>query len=164
MRLDPPLTVKGYNGTVTFDGEFVTLTRKGFIARSTVGKGEKRMHISRITAVQWKQPGALVNGFLEFTLPGGVERRSQWGRQTRDAVGNENAVVVTRAQAAAFEPMRKALESAIAEQHQVTPTVPSAVPEPGLAAQIRELGELHEAGVLSDDEFTAAKGRLIGHH
>ncbi|MYV97262.1 DUF4429 domain-containing protein [Streptomyces sp. SID3343] len=163
MRLDPPLTVKGYNGTVTFDGEFVILTRKGFIARSTVGKGEKRMHIGQITAVQWKQPGALVNGFIEFTLPGGNEGRSQLGRQTRDAVKNENAVVVTRAQAAAFESLRKALEAAIAEQHQVVPMPPSGGADAGLAEQIRQLGELHRAGVLTDDEFTAAKIRLIGH-
>ncbi|MFI6582629.1 DUF4429 domain-containing protein [Embleya sp. NPDC050493] len=164
MRLDPPLIVKGYNGTVTFDGQFVTLTRKGFIARSTVGKGEKRMHISQITAVQWKQPGMLVNGFIEFTLPGGMERRSQLGRQTRDAVGNENAVVVTRSQAAAFEPLRKALEAAVAEQHRIAPTARSGAAEPDLAGQIRELGELRRTGVLSDDEFAAAKSRLIDRH
>jgi hypothetical protein len=43
-----------------------------------------------------------------------------------------------------------------------------AAPEPGatagtdLAASLKELGELHGAGALSDEEFTAAKAKLLG--
>ena len=33
---------------------------------------------------------------------------------------------------------------------------------PDLAAQLRELTELHASGSLTDDEFAAAKSRLIG--
>jgi hypothetical protein len=32
---------------------------------------------------------------------------------------------------------------------------------PGLAASLRELSDLHAAGSLSDDEFTAAKAKLL---
>jgi membrane protease subunit (stomatin/prohibitin family) len=31
-----------------------------------------------------------------------------------------------------------------------------------LAAQIQRLGDLHAAGTLTDDEFAAAKARLLG--
>lgn len=31
-----------------------------------------------------------------------------------------------------------------------------------LASRLRELGELHGAGALSDEEFAAAKGKLLG--
>ncbi|HUQ00322.1 MAG TPA: hypothetical protein VM093_07655, partial [Aeromicrobium sp.] len=34
-----PTEAKGVNGTVHFDGQFVTITRTGFMARATVGKG-----------------------------------------------------------------------------------------------------------------------------
>jgi hypothetical protein len=33
------MQVKGFNGTVTFDGTFVTITRTGFRARISVGSG-----------------------------------------------------------------------------------------------------------------------------
>ena len=33
---------------------------------------------------------------------------------------------------------------------------------PTLAAQLRELAELHREGVLTDEELAAAKARLIG--
>ena len=36
----------------------------------TAGKGEKRIPAASITAVQWKQPGAMVRGFIQFTMAG----------------------------------------------------------------------------------------------
>src|SRR5262245_58161490 len=97
------LEAKGHNGQVTFDGNFVTITRKGFLGRASVGKGEKRLPVATITSVQWKPPGSMVNGYISFTVAGATERRSKFGRQTRDAVHDENAVVVRKSQAEQFE-------------------------------------------------------------
>src|SRR5437763_15899124 len=89
------IEVKGHNGQVRFDGQYVTITRRGFLARSSVGKGEKRLHISQITAVQWKPAGLACSGFIQFTVPGGTERRSACGSQTKSAAPDENSVVFT---------------------------------------------------------------------
>ena len=51
------MQVKGYNGTINFDGVFVTITRAGFRARVSVGKGEKRIPVSQLSAVQFKKSG-----------------------------------------------------------------------------------------------------------
>ncbi|WP_405580695.1 DUF4429 domain-containing protein [Streptomyces sp. NBC_01092] len=111
------IDVKGHTGQVQFDGQFVTITRTGFGARLTVGKGEKRLHIAQISAVQWKPAGLMVNGFIQFTVPGGNEQRSAFGSQTRSAVQDENSVVFTRKQQPEFEKLRAALDQAIAAQH-----------------------------------------------
>lgn len=108
------VTAKGHNGTVTFDGTFVTITRRGALARLTVGKGEKRFPVRNITSVQWKPPGAMVNGYIEFSLGGGNEARSAFGRQSIDASRNENAVMVTRRQRDDFLALREAVETAMA--------------------------------------------------
>lgn len=108
------LTAKGHNGTVSFDGDFVTITRTGALARMTVGKGEKRIPVHTITGVQWKPPGALVNGFISFTVPGGNESRSRMGSQTTSAASDENAVIVTKSQAGEFQNLRSVIESEIA--------------------------------------------------
>lgn len=44
------------------------------------------------------------------------------------------------------------------------PPAPAAAPVPGpdLTAQLQQLAQLHDAGVLSDDEFAAAKAKLLG--
>ena len=51
------IEAKGHNGQVAFDGDFVTINRKGFFARTSVGKGDKRIPVASIAAVQWKEPG-----------------------------------------------------------------------------------------------------------
>jgi hypothetical protein len=152
------IEAKGHNGTVTFDGAFVAIQRKGALGRLTVGKGEKRIPVSSITAVQWKQPGALVNGYIAFTLAGGIESKARFGHQTSDAVQDENAVIVMKSQAAPFLELRDAVEAAIVAQH--TPQA-AAVPASG-AVEVARLAELHASGILTDDEFAAAKTRALG--
>jgi hypothetical protein len=45
------------------------------------------------------------------------------------------------------------------------PAAPAAAPAPAAAApidQLKELGELHASGVLTDEEFAAQKAKLLG--
>jgi len=149
------ITASGHNGTVTFDGRAISIIRSGFLARATLGKGEKRIPLASISAVQFKPAGPIVNGYIEFTVPGGNETRSRTGSATKDAGHNENAVIFTRKQMPAFEDLRRAVDEA-----QTTPA--PAAGAPSLAAQIAELGQLHAQGILSAQEFDAAKARLIG--
>jgi hypothetical protein len=44
------------------------------------------------------------------------------------------------------------------EQQQAPPTSP---PAQSSVDKLRELGDLHEKGVLTDEEFAAAKGKVI---
>lgn len=108
-----PMQVKGRTGQVAFDGVFVTITRQGFAARTTVGKSDKRIPIGSITAVHWKPAGALANGFIQFTVPGGNERRSGLGHQTTGAAQDENSVGFTKGQMRAFAELRVAVEKAV---------------------------------------------------
>ncbi|HEY2088586.1 MAG TPA: DUF4429 domain-containing protein [Mycobacterium sp.] len=153
------IEAKGHGGQIEFDGQFVTITRKGFLARSTSGKGEKRIPLYSIAAVQWKPAGPVMNGFIQFTVPGGNEARARFGRQTSSAVQDENSVVFTRQQMPAFEKIRAAIDGAIAASH--APAAAAAAPAPDLGTQIANLSQMHQTGVLSDEEFAAAKSRLI---
>lgn len=91
----------------------VVIKRTGMLARLSTGAGEKRIPLKHITAVQWKEPGPMVNGFISFTIPGGNEKQSRFGSQTRDAVKDENSIIVTRKQADSFKEIRDAIEEAI---------------------------------------------------
>lgn len=156
--------VKGKSGQIQFDGQYVTITRKGFLARSLVGKGEKRLHISQIASVQWKPAGAVINGFIQFGMAGGVERRSKFGSQTQDALKDENSVVFTKQQMPQFEELRKHLDDAIAQQHapqqQVWQQQPPAAPS--VADELAKLGQLVQQGILTQAEFEQQKARLLG--
>jgi Domain of unknown function (DUF4429)/Short C-terminal domain len=150
------IEAKGANGHVTFDGRTVTITRKGFLARATVGKGTKAIPVHQITGVQWKKPGIAVRGFIQFTVPGGIERRSTFGSQTPNAVNDENSVLFDRAQIPQFEALRDAIQESISAgpQH-VVPQLQS------VADELAKLAQLRDSGVLTQAEFDAQKSRLL---
>jgi len=150
------MEANGYTGTVRFADGFVTIVRKGGVARFTVGKGEKRIPVVSISAVQWKPAGAMFNGYIEFTIAGGNEGRSRAGSATSDAVSNENAVVFMKKQMPEFELLRAAIEQAI-----IAPPAPSLAAAPDLGAQIAQLAGLRDQGILTDAEFDAKKAELL---
>jgi hypothetical protein len=77
---------------------------------------------------------------------------------------------------AAQQQQQMAYQQGVADaqaQQQVAPPPPQYAPEPApalaapaagsdLTAQLQQLAQLHNAGVLSDDEFAAAKAKLLG--
>jgi len=147
---------KGHTGTVSFDGSFVTITRSG-MTRLTVGKGEKRIPLGSISGVEFKPAGALVNGFIQFTIPGGVERRSRAGSRTVDAGRDENSVLFTRKEQPAFDELRRLIEAAMVQRAAPMTAGPSSV-----ADELAKLARLVEQGLLSRQEFDVQKARLLG--
>lgn len=144
----------GQGGQMRFDGQYVTITREGFLARATHGRGDKKIPLTAISAVQWK-PAGLTNGFIQLSI-GGADRQAAKGGRTMNAAKDENSVVFTKKQQPQFEALRAALEQAIASQHA------PAAPAPSVADELAKLAELHQQGVLSDQEFAAQKARLLG--
>jgi hypothetical protein len=153
------IEAKGKAGQLQFDGQYVTITRKGMLARSIVGKGEKRLHIGQISAVQWKPAGFTANGFIQFTIPGGNEIKSRFGNQSQAALHDENSVVFGRSQQPEFERIRAAIEQAIAARHAPQQQAPAAA---SVADELTKLGALLQQGLITQQDFDTAKRRLLG--
>jgi hypothetical protein len=151
--------IEGVNGQVRFDGQFVIISRDGWRARSTIGKGEKRIPVASLASVQWKPAGGLVNGFIQFETAGQGGTRSRAGNQTVEAAKDENSVLFTKKQMPAFEQLRAAVDQAIAAQYNPQPQM--AAPA-SLADELAKLVQLRDQGILSPAEFEAAKARLLG--
>jgi hypothetical protein len=156
------MLVKGYGGSVEFDGQFVTIRHTG-LGRFTISKDDKRIHVRNITAVQLKRAGMMTNGFIQFTVPGGSDR-SQTTRQAGSAVHDENSMIFTRKQQAEFDQLRSAVEQAVDAVHVPRPVVQREQQAfgGGIAGQLAQLAHLHASGALSDDEFASARSRLVG--
>lgn len=151
------IEVSGRAGQIKFDGQWITITRNGFMARSIVGKGEKRLHVSQISAVQWKPAGFTANGFIQFTIPGGNEVKSRFGNQSQAALKDENSVVFTKSQQPAFEQLRAAIDQAIAQQHAPQQAAPSSI-----ADELGKLGQLLQQGLITAQDYETAKARVLG--
>ncbi len=161
----PPgvIKCKGVNGTIIFDGTWVTIDRsKGLLARSTVGKGEKKIALTQITSVRWKQPSHMVRGYISFSLPGGVETRSRFGSQTVDAAKDENAVIVAHSQVDEFLALKAKIEEALAHHHSLaTESAQAPVSADDPAEQLKKLADLHQSGLLTDEEFAAKRAVIV---
>ena len=158
--------------------------------------GQKRIPLASVIAVQFKATGgygrrvssiasstpgirkiddafgniAGSSGFIQFTIPGGIEHLSSRGawrsvRQMTDGFYtlrmDENTIMFTPQQEPAFLRVRDFVESTIASRLSA-PSVRAAEPAAtDLATQILKLKELYDSGVLSEEEFEAAKKRLL---
>lgn len=153
------IEAQGRTGRVVFDGVAVTIYREGAIARSTVGRGQKRIPLSGIVSVQWKPPTAFAAGFIQFETPGRGGTASRFGRQGFDAVKDENSVVFLRKNEREFAALRQAVESAMSAGPQAAAPAHAGG---SLADELAKLNQLAAQGILSPQEFAAAKGRLLG--
>ncbi|MER7719929.1 DUF4429 domain-containing protein [Streptomyces flaveolus] len=162
-----PLSVSAGDGTASFDGERVRLEWKWQAEDSKSAGGPRTLALADITAVEWQPSVGLENGHLRFTVraaptkvppkydPNAVEL---WGFKKDPLMALVAAAVQARLPHPAGAP---ALESARPDE----PTAAS-IPAPeddhdALLRRLRELGELHRSGVLTDEEFALAKQAVL---
>ena len=148
------IEAKGTNGRLEFDGHSVTIFREG-LASLTLAKDGKSTPVASISAVQWKPAGPIMNGFIQFTIAGGIEVRSGAGRQTYDAVRDENSVVFTRKQMPAFEIMCGRVRHAIDSLRAPVTLVQS------VGDELTKLADLLRQGLITEEEFAQQKARLF---
>jgi Short C-terminal domain/Domain of unknown function (DUF4429) len=147
------LYAKGRNGQVTVSGDWLTIERKG-LGRIGHSKGDRRIPLGSITAVQVRPAGHFAVGFLKFTVPGSPEIRGGLNAAAKD----ENAVTFTRHHQAEFDAVRARVEEYIAQKSAPPSVVPAA---PDITDQLKKLAELRDAGVLTDAEFESKKSELL---
>ncbi|MBH1939019.1 DUF4429 domain-containing protein [Streptomyces sp. AV19] len=154
--------VEGRSGLIGFDGFFITVVHHGLLHRATCGRGEKRIPVHQLGSVRWKPAGRFALGFIQFSLAGGNEKRSLFGRQSLDAAGDENALLFTYRQQSGFEKLKKSVEETLAIRWPNIP--PGSHPSGPLAVigGLQSLERLLENGTLTHEEFAVLKPRLLG--
>ena len=165
-----PLSVSAGDGTASFDGGHVRLEWNWKTEDAKAASGTRELPLPDIAAVEWQPSVGLENGYLRFTVrnaptkappkydPNSVEL---WGFKKDPLMALVAAAVQARlphpsAPAPAPTPKR------------LTPPPPAEPDRPApeedhdaLLRRLRELGELHRSGVLTDEEFTLAKRAVL---
>ena len=166
-----PLSVSAGDGTASFDGEQIRLEWNWKTEDAKAAAGSRSLTLTDITAVEWHPAAGLENGHLRFTVrhaptkappkydPNAVEL---WGFKKDPLM----ALVAAAVQARLPHPARAAdddVQKSLTVRPQ-TPSSPVAPAEDGhdaLLRRLRELGELHRTGVLTDEEFALAKQAVL---
>jgi hypothetical protein len=103
-----------------------------------------------------------MSGFIQFTVAGGIERRSKFGSQTRDARRDENSVFFVYQKRKDFEQLRDVIQEAPAAHHRaVAGIAPAATSQVTIPQQIEQLAALCDSGAITDAEYEAKKTELL---
>ncbi|MEV5815843.1 DUF4429 domain-containing protein [Streptomyces mutabilis] len=162
-----PLSVSAGDGVASFDGERVRLEWKWQAEDAKSAAGPRILPLADIVAVEWQPTVGLENGHLRFTVraapskvppkydPNAVEL---WGFK-RDPL---MALVAAAVQARLPHPSTPAaVEDARPAEGSPAPPPATEDDHDALLRRLRELGELHRSGVLTDEEFTLAKQAVL---
>ncbi|MFE2496350.1 DUF4429 domain-containing protein [Streptomyces scopuliridis] len=163
---EPPLQFKAYDAKASFDGDRVSFRWFWTGASSAKWKaGDQSLPVGELQGVEWRSP-ELFDGYLRLLRrdgPGSAQR------QPAQADHDPAAVVF----GLGYGPVHESLPfaAAVLEAVQAAATGRAAVPvhavvparrDPAeVAERIRHLGELHSAGLVTDDEFSAKKAELL---
>ena len=142
----------GILGSVAFDGQWVTITKRG--AGQTM-KGARRLSVNQITSVTFKPATALYHGYIQFTVAGApaapvVRSGLAAGRPPRE---DRDSLSFSKKNNNDFVRLQQAVESAIESAGKGTSL--------DIADQLRKLADLRSNGVLTDSEFEVQKARLL---
>ncbi|GAA3725938.1 hypothetical protein HDA32_003446 [Spinactinospora alkalitolerans] len=145
---------KGYLGNaVSFDGEWVTLRRKGPSALFSGGR-ESRMHVSTISHIRFKGSDLQKNGFIEFVVTERKDRKARRDQRKKRVVEHTQSVYFLKRHQPDFEELHAAVNQAIARAGVPQAAAPS-VPE-----QIRQLHTLLQQGALTQEQYDQAVAKL----
>ncbi|MDI3389712.1 DUF4429 domain-containing protein [Streptomyces sp. B-S-A8] len=155
-----PLHFKAYDGKASFDGR--TVSYRWFWTGASSAKwkaGDQRFAVGDLADVEWRSP-EVFDGHLRLL------RHAPAAAQPAQADQDPAAVVF----GLGYGPVHESLPFAAAVLAAVRTSVPSsdrarrrpARRDPAdIADRIRHLGELHQAGLLTDTEFTSKKAELL---
>ncbi|WP_043618187.1 DUF4429 domain-containing protein [Nonomuraea candida] len=152
---DVPISATAGDGTAFFDGERVRLEWSGWASTEKEKAGPQEFPLSAVAGVEWKPQSGMSYGTLRFRIKGEAPAQTpqkdlrcvSWGIQP---YGGATALVAAAVHA------RLPRETPELPPPPVSDDVHDAV-----LRRLAELGQLHRSGVLTDEEFSAAKQAMI---
>ncbi|RZB14640.1 DUF4429 domain-containing protein [Streptomyces sp. F001] len=162
-----PLSAAAGDGTASFDGEQVRLEWNWKTEDAKSAAGTRVLAVTDIAAVEWHPAAGLENGYLRFTVknaptnappkydPNSVEL---WGFKKDPLM----ALVAAAVQARLPHPAAAAADAPAPDAAPPAQAAPATEDDhDALLRRLRELGELHRSGVLTDEEFALAKQAVL---
>ncbi|MFJ9818212.1 DUF4429 domain-containing protein [Streptomyces sp. NPDC101151] len=158
---EAPLQFKAYDGKASFDGTTVQFRWSWTGASSAKWKaGDQSFAVAGLSGVEWRSPEVFEGHLRLLPREGGSARPAQPDQDPA-------AVVFGLGYGPVHEslPFAAAVLAAVRTRGPV-PAVPAAPTrarrDPAdIAERIRHLGELHQAGLVTDEEFSSKKAELL---
>lgn len=117
--------------------------------------GGKRIDISDITSIQFKEPSGASVGFIQISYPGSIDRKDG----VIGAVNDENTIIIDNNNLAKAKEVVKYIET---KRENLKSSNPSFSQNISSADEIAKYKKLLDEGVITQEEFDAKKKQLLG--
>lgn len=151
-------SAKGTNGTLVVKENTIEIVRSGLNARLLGLRGNKEILIKNITSIQFKQPGLLTNGFIQFAFSGSSESKGG----VFDATKDENSIVFSKSELKNFERLKNIINEKRSSAKNTESLPPPTHQADDIYTQIEKLSALKEKGIITTEEFEIKKKQLLG--
>ncbi|MFZ3497769.1 DUF4429 domain-containing protein [Streptomyces sp. 5.8] len=166
-----PITVGAGDGTVAFDGDRLSLEWSWTAEEAKRSGGAREFRVADLRSVEWAPSRGLENGWIRFALAGAPVQSAppKYDPYTVELYGLKKdplmalvaaAVAVRMPHPAAPGPGPET--GAKSGARPALGSAPAAEDHDALLRRLRELGELHQTGILTAEEFTTAKAAILG--
>ncbi len=148
---------KSNKTTVTLDGDYVRVARKGVINAINRGfSGEKSYRISDLSGVQIKKPGLVTSGYFQFLTPAANETKGLW-----DAVQDDNSFTFTASELPMAKELQRKIEERQSKSAQTVPTPAAPAASTSAADELKKYKELLDMDAITQEEYDAKKKQLL---
>jgi hypothetical protein len=162
-----PVSVRSSDGLVSFDGTQVRIDWADTSDRVKRATGPRIVSVHDLVQVDWLPNSGYEDGFMRFVTRETVFSKlppakdpfalDLWGSTRRDLL---TALVATAVTARLPHPSTRAIDDA-ERPRLASATPPRSDHHDVLLRRLRELGELHREGVLTDEEFATTKAAVL---
>ncbi|GGX64495.1 hypothetical protein GCM10010358_18500 [Streptomyces minutiscleroticus] len=163
-----PVSASAGDGTAGFDGEHVRLEWNWKTEEAKAAAGTRVLALADIGSVEWHPAAGLENGYLRFHVRAAATKAPpKYDPNAVELYGfkKDPLMALVAAAVQARLPHPSAPAPADAPLRALGPGAQAAPPaesdHDALLRRLRELGELHRSGVLTDEEFTVAKQAVL---
>lgn len=158
--------VGAFNQSLIALDERLLIAKTGFMAGATGGGRKTTFDYMDITNVEVNTGWAnAVIEVLTAAYAGGTQKDFWSVGKNDDPFKASNAIPIDKAKLTEVQPylddLNEWIRSAKRGRNEIPTASPSAAPQQGVAEQIRELHDLMQAGALTQQEFEAAKAKLL---
>lgn len=149
-------TMKGVSELLEVFENKLTITPKGVLGLMSKGlKGTKTIPFASISGIQFKEAGSVFSGYIQFTIPGGNE---SGGGVFAAAIDENTFMFAEKKNNQLATQIKEYIESAVLNLR----TPHASASTTNISDELQKLAKLRDQGILTEEEFQAAKKRLIG--
>ena len=161
------LEANGTDGQLKVDNDKISITRKGFLGRLTSldGGGDEVLPMDRVLSVGFIPVKMGIKGSIQFGVldkDGKATVTSSNAGWTASLISGElkHAIMFSKKDQESFEKIRDFVNERI---EQIRSSSPSATvsSKGSLADEIKKLSDLRDSGILTEEEFTQQKKKLL---